>query len=434
MNVIGKTSGEIFESIRAGVRSGELKPGDALPPMRDLAQTLGVNRNTVASAYKRLLDAGLAVSRGRNGTVIRAFLEQLIYEGATPGLALRDLADGNPSASLVARLLPESFTPRMKPRLYGAPAINPELEAVGRKWLDHDLNIPYMLNLTNGAVDAVERLLSSYLIAGDRVAVEDPCFLSSISTLKNNRLVADGVPMDESGMDPATLEKLLDCGVQAIIITPRAHNPTGWGLSAERALAIRQLLEKYPQVLVIVDDHFSLLSSHDYHHVIPQSTRRWALIRSTSKFLGPDLRLAFVASDRETSLRLQQRLNPGTNWVSHILQDIVTAGMTQPDMATGIEQAKAHYQEKRQQLVSALQNHGVPISDQHDGLNVWVPLAADSSEVVMQLARFGWLVRGGEIFALDKVCHGLRITVSELDEATLNGLAKALADILRVNA
>lgn len=434
MSINGKTAGEIFEQIRAQVQSGERVPGDALPPMRDLAQELGVNRNTVASAYKRLIDAGLAVSKGRNGTVIREFLELPVYEGGTPGIALLDLADGNPSASVVSELLPDSFTTKIKPRLYGEPAVSHALEDVGRKWFDVDLALPYELNLTHGAVDAVERLLSSYLIAGDRVAVEDPCFLSSISTLKNNRLQAAGVPMDEEGMQVETLENLLASGVQAVICTPRAHNPTGWGLSAGRAGAIRQLLARYPQVLVIVDDHFSLLSTHDYHHVIPQSTRRWALIRSTSKFLGPDLRLAFVASDRETSLRLQQRLNPGTSWVSHILQDIVTTSMMSADMPHCVNRARTRYQQQRQQLVDALQRHGVPVSDKHDGLNIWVPLAMDSAPVVMQLAKFGWLVRGGEIFGLDKISHGLRITVSELDETTRERLAKALSDILRVNA
>ncbi len=434
MNISGKTSGEIFEQIRAQVQSGERAPGDALPPMRDLAQALGVNRNTVASAYKRLLDAGLAESKGRNGTVVREFLQQPVQEGGTPGIALLDLADGNPSASVVAELLPETFTAKIKPRLYGEPAVSRELEAAGRSWLDADLTQPYELNLTHGAVDAVERLLSSYLIAGDRVAVEDPCFLSSISTLKNNRLVAAGVSMDEEGMQVEALARLLASGVQAVIITPRAHNPTGWGLSAGRARAIRALLEQYPQVLVIIDDHFSLLSTEDYHHALPPSTRRWALIRSTSKFLGPDLRLAFVASDRETALRLQQRLNPGTNWVSHILQDIVAASMTSPGMTQGVNHARAYYQQQRQQLVDALVRHGVPVSDRHDGLNVWVPLQTDSSPVVMQLATFGWLVRGGEIFGLNQVCHGLRITVSVLDATTREKLAKALSDILRVDA
>ncbi|STU97074.1 transcriptional regulator of pyridoxine metabolism [Klebsiella pneumoniae subsp. ozaenae] len=48
-----------------------MQPGEVLPPVRELASQLAVNRNTVAAAYKRLVTSGLAVSQGRNGTAIK---------------------------------------------------------------------------------------------------------------------------------------------------------------------------------------------------------------------------------------------------------------------------------------------------------------------------------------------------------------------------
>ena len=54
-------------------------------------------------------------------------------------------------------------------------------------------------------------------------------------------------------------------------------------------------------MLIIVDDHFALLAETPYHSIIPTTTARWALIRSVSKGLGPDLRLAFVACDLATA-------------------------------------------------------------------------------------------------------------------------------------
>lgn len=47
----GKTASEIFDNIRHLVQSGALQPGEALPPVRELAGELAVNRNTVAAAY-----------------------------------------------------------------------------------------------------------------------------------------------------------------------------------------------------------------------------------------------------------------------------------------------------------------------------------------------------------------------------------------------
>ncbi|EBB9959654.1 GntR family transcriptional regulator, partial [Salmonella enterica] len=56
----GKTANEIFDSIRHHIIAGTLRAEDSLPPVRELASELKVNRNTVAAAYKRLITAGLA--------------------------------------------------------------------------------------------------------------------------------------------------------------------------------------------------------------------------------------------------------------------------------------------------------------------------------------------------------------------------------------
>ncbi len=46
----GKTASEIFDNIRHLVQSGGLQPGEVLPPVRELASQLAVNRNTVAAS------------------------------------------------------------------------------------------------------------------------------------------------------------------------------------------------------------------------------------------------------------------------------------------------------------------------------------------------------------------------------------------------
>lgn len=428
--ISGKTSGEIFEQIRRAIQEGSLQAGDTLPPVRELATTLEINRNTVALAYKRLVEAGIAESRGRNGTLIRSVTHNAPQEGTPPGLALIDLAGGNPSPSLLPDIKKALAHVSARPRLYGEPPVETALEAYGRTWLGQDIDTDFDLTLSNGAVDGVERILSSHLIKGDRVAVEDPCFLSSISTLRNNRLVPVAVPMDEEGMQVDALSTALESGIQALILTPRAHNPTGWSLSAHRAKQIKDLLVQYPQVMVIIDDHFSLLSVAQYHHVIPPQTQRWAVIRSTSKFLGPDMRLAFIASDRETAQRLMLRLNAGSSWVSHILQDIVRANLQDTDFESFIASTREEYSARRTALINALKAYGIPLSDHQDGLNVWIPLPSKSSTVVMELAKYGWLVREGEVFGLKQNSHGLRITVSDLQEEGALAFSKKLAPLL----
>ncbi|MGN6169999.1 MAG: GntR family transcriptional regulator [Solirubrobacteraceae bacterium] len=61
---------QVAAELRRAIANGEAEPGDRLPPARDLAAVLGVNRNTVLRALRQLRDEGLLdFRRGRGVTV-----------------------------------------------------------------------------------------------------------------------------------------------------------------------------------------------------------------------------------------------------------------------------------------------------------------------------------------------------------------------------
>jgi GntR family transcriptional regulator len=61
---------QIVEQVRQRVSSGELRPGDQLPTVRQMATELRVNFNTVARAYRMLDEAGLISTQQGRGTYI----------------------------------------------------------------------------------------------------------------------------------------------------------------------------------------------------------------------------------------------------------------------------------------------------------------------------------------------------------------------------
>ncbi len=64
---------QIISQIRDQVRSGRLKPGDELPSVRELADSLGINMHTVRSAYLKLRDQGIINLRlGRRATIAKS--------------------------------------------------------------------------------------------------------------------------------------------------------------------------------------------------------------------------------------------------------------------------------------------------------------------------------------------------------------------------
>ncbi|AIT25245.1 transcriptional regulator PtsJ [Bordetella holmesii] len=425
MSIEGSSAAEIFDSVRAQVEAGAYAPGSVLPPVRELAAALGVNRNTVAVAYKRLVAAGIAHAQGRLGTMIRPPDGPGQQEGAPVGGTLVDVASGNPNPAW----LPAPRLSVQPARLYGEQTVNVALQAYLRAWFGPDCPGDFEVDVTHGAVDAMERLLGACLVAGDGVAVEDPCFLSSINLLRLGGFRAVGVPVDQEGMQVAGLEAALAGGARAVIMTPRAHNPTGCNLSRRRATALSRVLARYPQVMVIVDDHFALLAEAPFYSVLGRQRARWALVRSVSQALGPDLRVAGVASDSATAQRLRLRLAPGTNWVSHLLQDMVQAALLDDRARQLIARASKEYARRRRNLMQALLEFGLVGACGADGLNVWLPVADDSAQAAA-MARRGWAVRAGEGFGVERAIHGLRLTISTLDAAQCHRLARDLRDCL----
>jgi len=61
---------QLIGQIKQAVMKGELSPGIALPPIRQLASDLGINQNTVAKAYKVLERDQVIVAKGYKGTFI----------------------------------------------------------------------------------------------------------------------------------------------------------------------------------------------------------------------------------------------------------------------------------------------------------------------------------------------------------------------------
>jgi DNA-binding FadR family transcriptional regulator len=87
---LGRISEVIVEQIRLLMRQGQLKPGDRLPPERDLCERFGVSRVTVREALRMLESSGLVEIRvgARGGAFVTAPSSNRVGEGLTDLLTL----------------------------------------------------------------------------------------------------------------------------------------------------------------------------------------------------------------------------------------------------------------------------------------------------------------------------------------------------------
>ncbi|MFF3486704.1 aminotransferase class I/II-fold pyridoxal phosphate-dependent enzyme [Streptomyces sp. NPDC002701] len=423
----GRRAAEIAASVERAVGSGELEPGQLLPPMRELATRLEVNPNTVAAAYRTLRERGVIETAGRRGSRVRpkpvTTARELSRPDVPPGV--RNLSDGNPDPALLPSLT-EALTAAAElsdraPTLYGAAAVDPGLARLARADLDADGVPDGPVVVTSGSLDAIERVLAAHLRPGDAVAVEDPGWHSVLDLVPALGLRAVPVGVDGDGPLPRDVRAALEGGARALVVTDRAQNPTGAAVGATRARALRAVLEEYPQTLLVEDDHGHRIVDLP-PHPLAGVTRHWAFLRSVAKAYGPDLRLAVVTGDTVTMDRVQGRQRLGPGWVSLLLQRAVVrlwsgGAVDTPAVASA-------YGRRRDALIGALADRGIEAHGR-SGMNVWVPVP-DETGAVARLLHAGWAVAPGARFRMN-AAPGLRITVSTLAPGEAAALAVAVA-------
>ncbi|MFF4700522.1 aminotransferase class I/II-fold pyridoxal phosphate-dependent enzyme [Streptomyces chattanoogensis] len=423
----GRRASEIAASVERAIGAGELQPGEVLPPLRELAVYLEVNPNTVASAYRTLRDRGVIETAGRRGSRVRprpaSTSREALRVEAPPGV--RDASDGNPDPALLppleAALAEAAARSVRRPTLYGAPAVDEDLEALARAAFLRDGVPEAPIAVTSGSLDAIERVLAAHLRPGDTVAVEDPGWGSLLDLIPALGLRPAPVAVDDEGPLPEQLAQALRDGARAVVITDRAQNPTGAAVSRARATELRALLAGHPGVLLIEDDHGHGIVDVPLHP-LSGATDHWALVRSTAKAYGPDLRLAVLTGDTVTVDRVRGRQLLGPGWVSHLLQD--TVAHLWRTSAVDPERVAASYGRRRDALIRALAERGVRARGR-SGMNVWVSVP-DETGAVARLLHAGWAVAPGARFRMHSP-PGVRITVSGLTDDDIAPVADAVA-------
>jgi DNA-binding transcriptional MocR family regulator len=423
LKVEGTTAAEIAESLELAIDRGRIRPGEQLPTVRGLAEELGVSPVTVATAYRSLQQRGLAIGEGRRGTRVRAGTGTPFLSVTPVPEGVRNLALGNPDPEFVPSLARGLRSVDSRPSLYGVRANLPELVEVIRRQLHDDGIARDRVAVVSGALDGIERVLVASCRPGDSVIVEDPCFPRVLDLARALGFQLVPVTVDDRGVQPDALERALKASVRAALLTPRAQNPTGGYVDSGRARELRRVLDRYPQLLVIEDDYAGPVAGAPIE-TLTAKRARWAHVRSFSKVLGPDLRVAFVAGDEATLARVEARQRFGTGWVSNILQRIGLELLTDRSAARLLARAEKTYTVRRRAMLHALAACGIKAFGR-SGLNVWVPVTEEIS-VVRALFDAGWAVSAGERFRIDSP-PGIRITISTLKEAEAEAVASCIA-------
>jgi GntR family transcriptional regulator/MocR family aminotransferase len=441
---LDKESGETlqnqaFEQIRDLILRGLLRSGMMLPPTRQLAEQLGISRNTIALAYDRLLAEGYTEGRGRSGTYVSRSLPDesltagagksaaharelefpsplLCFAGHPPGLSRPDASQ--PVIDFwVGRSDPNSFPVETWRRLllrkmsvgganlteYGDPAGLSELRVAISNHLGRTRGVfvaAEQVIITSGSQDGLN-LICRLLNTNDHpFYIENPCYQGAAFLFRSLGADLHPIPVDKNGM---VVGKLPRDRAGVVFVTPSHQYPTGATLSLERR---QQLLEWARETnSVIIEDDYDSYFRYDGRPITAlaglDAHRRVFYLGTFSKSLGAGLRLGFtvVPSELAHPARIvKSQMNHGQSWLDQaVLTEFIESGLYERHL----RRARKLYKSRRDCLIENLHRvfGQVEISGADSGLHiVWtLPQGCPDAAVVQQRAR----LRGVGVYALN---------------------------------
>jgi len=464
---------QLADRISAAIESGELEPGEKLPPTRELAELANVNHLTAARVYRKLAELGYVTASVGRGTFVRSltpassaehgddwqvyalppdeltYAEQILADTFT--LAGRDdvisLATGWPAPSTyptdeVARIAAEVFAEEGGNALSYLPAeglfeLREQIAARGRAYgyaQDGDEVV-----VTSGAQQALALCAHATLEPGDVAVIESPTFMGMMTATRGTRARVIGVPVDEDGFDVDALERLLARHeVKLVGLQTACQNPTGRNLSEERRIRLAELA---------VERNFFILEDRVYADMnfeggFVRSLRELApahvlYVNSLSKVVGGGLRAGWVAArgpvrDRIATLKLDADFHSPT-----LIQHIAARWLATGAYERHVKQTIPFYRERRDALLDALERHlsgECRVDPPAGGHHLWVTLTRplDERALYAEAARHGvTFTPGGAVTAERRSQTSFRLSFSLLDPGELDEGVRRLARAIR---
>ena len=291
----------IYEDQKLSIEEGEVRPGERLPSIRELAARYGCNKLTVQKSFELLEEAGLAenlVGSGSFVTYPRPPEERGRRTSRPPASPKTSSPTRRPAASSPL------FWPRSAGKVFSASAGRGEASLLASLSRRFCLPAEGLTVLGGGqqGLDLCRRLFGSSGRAGQgRLAflVEEPSYPAVISLFKPDA----SIPLEPDGPDPDAFAAFFsgrrDAATRVFYAMPDLHNPTGFRYSEEKKRAIAALARDL-DVYIIEDDYLSELEAFRSGSRTPRFVdllpERTLWIKSLSKTTAPGIRIGVLSS------------------------------------------------------------------------------------------------------------------------------------------
>lgn len=339
----------LADALESDIRLGILKPGEKLPPQRELADRIGVNLSTVTRAFRVCELKGLISGVVGRGTFVASDVKvslSLISQNKKPEIIEMGQVLPLPVTDKVtAKMVKDSLYEMEMERLirYCEPAGHLNHRAIGAEWLRRFNVIASAeeILITPGSHNAVTNCLLTLFEPGDRIAVDSLTYpgIKTLSAMYGIRLVP--IEMTNEGMSPqGLLNACKNEGIKGIYLMPEVQNPTTSAMTQIFREQIADIIKKY-NLILIEDDAYGYTGNFESIPVSTLVPNQGIYIGGTSKLFGPGFRISFVRVP-EAYFELMEKGLLNTTWMA----SPITAELVTRLIVTG--KAEAILEEKRE--------------------------------------------------------------------------------------
>jgi len=298
------TYAAIADAIAEDIQSGYLRGDQKLPPLRHVANGLGINFTTASRGYREAAERGLIVSRPGSGSFVRGEIPWEPIRRSSP-LGTMDMSMNMP---------PEPADERLREQLrsgLGSLAQEPDLYGLLRYqefggterdrqaaalWMSNRLPDvdPSNILICPGAHAGLLGLFAALAGAGDTIACEAVAYpgIKGIAAHLGIRLA--GLRMDGHGLDPDAFAAFCAANPpKALYVNPTVQNPTTATVPMERRRAIADIARRYG-VPIIEDDPYACLPRERLPPIATLAPELTFYVAGLAKVLGAGLRIGYI--------------------------------------------------------------------------------------------------------------------------------------------
>lgn len=393
---------QIADALQAAMADGSLKPGDRLPPQRQLAAQLNLDLTTVTRAYDEARRRHLLEGRGARGTYVAAprieLTSVLDLSMNTPpppaGVDFDDLLKQGLSQVMMGADTALLMT-------YHLGGGSDSDRKAGARWLEPMFGAldSAQVVVCPGAQAAIAALILALTKPGDVILTEPASYpgLRTAATQFGRRIVA--VEADQHGMVPEMLEQACYQHHPGLVyLNPTLQNPTAITIPERRRKELANIAKRC-NVRIVEDDPYWLLADSPPPPIATFAPEQVSYISTLSKCLTPGLRVAFVLiRDQHERERFLVALRSFALMVAPLTAALATQWILDGSAAALMEgvrkEARLRHWMARDILAGRYSGTG-------DGLHVWLELPGywNSSQLARAADSEGIAVTPAEAFA-----------------------------------